>query len=115
MRGDPARRVFSRVPLQGSVICLATGITLADASGVCGLQPIEFVRAFQGSTGLSPPQWLFQRRIHRALELLRDPNRSFVEVVLLAGFSDQGTFARVFVRKTGPSPEVWRHRLASRR
>ena len=115
MRGDPAQRAFSCASLQGSVVCLAAGVTLADVASACGLRPMELVRAFKGSTGLSPHQWLLQRRIHRALELLRDPNRSFAGVALLAGFSDQGTFARVFVRKTGASPEVWRHRLASRR
>jgi AraC-like DNA-binding protein len=76
---------------------------------------MELVRAFKGSTGLSPHQWLLERRIHRALELLRDPNRSFVGVALLAGLSDQGTFAHVFVSRAGASPDVWRHRQVSRR
>ena len=70
MRGDPARRAFSCASLQGSVVCLAAGVTLAHVSTVCGLRPMEMVRAFKGSTGLSPHQWLFQPCIHLALELL---------------------------------------------
>ncbi|WP_133661224.1 helix-turn-helix domain-containing protein [Paraburkholderia sp. BL10I2N1] len=86
MRGDPARRAL---------------VTLADVYSACGSRPMEFVRAFKGRAGLSPHQWLFQRRIPRALELPRDPNRSFAEIALLTEFPDQGTFARIFVRKTG--------------
>ena len=44
---------------------------LADATG---LSVSHFSRMFRASTGLSPHQFLLQRRVHRGRDLIRESN-----------------------------------------
>jgi AraC family transcriptional regulator len=73
----------------------------------CGLSTKHFSRAFRQSTGLAPHQWLLQRRIDKAKQLLRG-SPALVDVALACGFADQSHFTRVFTRTVGLSPGQWR-------
>ncbi|KRE86018.1 AraC family transcriptional regulator [Rhodanobacter sp. Soil772] len=88
---------------------LVDGIPLALVAKACDLSCSAFVRAFKQSTGMSPHQWLIQRRIDQALELMRDRTLPLTEIALAAGFADQSHFTRMFTRKLGVSPGVWRN------
>ncbi|TAI66740.1 AraC family transcriptional regulator [Bradyrhizobium sp. Leo170] len=86
-------------------------ISLADLANDCGISASHFARAFRQSTGLSPHQWLQQKRVDEAKVLLRERRLSLSEVALACGFADQSHFTRVFSRLTGVSPGVWRRNL----
>ncbi len=73
----------------------------------CGLSTKHFSRAFRQSTGLAPHQWLQQRRIDKAKQLLRGA-LPLADVALTCGFADQSHFTRVFTRTVGLSPGQWR-------
>jgi AraC family transcriptional regulator len=75
---------------------------------VCGLSSTHFSRAFRRSIGASPHQWLMQRRVDRARQLLRDPDIPLADVAMTCGFADQSHFTRVFTRLIGISPGQWR-------
>ncbi|MGY8663798.1 AraC family transcriptional regulator [Bradyrhizobium sp. UFLA05-109] len=83
-------------------------LSLADLANDCGLSASHFSRAFRQSTGLSPHQWLQQRRIEQAKNLLANRNLSLSEIALSCGFADQSHFTRVFTNLVGISPGVWR-------
>jgi AraC family transcriptional regulator len=68
----------------------------------------SFSRAFKQSTGIPPHQWLLDRRVETAKDLLRRSCLSLTDIALTCGFSDQSHFTRVFVRACGVSPGVWR-------
>ncbi|MDI4232752.1 AraC family transcriptional regulator [Bradyrhizobium sp. 31Argb] len=86
-------------------------ISLADLANDCGISASHFARAFRQSTGLSPHQWLQQKRVDEAKVLLRERRLSLSEIALACGFADQSHFTRVFSRLTGVSPGVWRRNL----
>jgi Helix-turn-helix domain len=65
-------------------------------------------RAFRQSIGLPPHQWLLQRRVDKAKQLLRDSRSPLAEVAADCGFADQSHFTRVFTRAVGISPGQWR-------
>jgi AraC-like DNA-binding protein len=88
---------------------IVDGIPLALVAKACDLSCSAFVRAFKQSTGMSPHQWLIQRRIDQALELMRDRTLPLTEIALAAGFADQSHFTRMFTRKLGVSPGAWRN------
>lgn len=88
------------------------GIALAELAKACGLSPSTFVRGFKKSMGVPPHQWLLLRRVERAIELMHDRSLQLADIALSAGFSDQSHFTRVFARRMGVSPGVWRGSLA---
>ena len=111
-RGQPPRGGLATWQLNRVEEMLAADlrgdISLVDLASRCNLSASHFARAFRQSTGLSPHQWLLQRRVDEAKRLLRDRRLSLSEVALACGFGDQSHFTRVFTRLTGSSPGAWR-------
>jgi len=83
-------------------------IHLDELASAAGLSAYHFAKLFKQSTGSSPHQYILQRRLERAKELLRDPELSLSEVSLLAGFSDQSHLTNVFRRLVGVTPSKFR-------
>ncbi|MEP7186830.1 MAG: AraC family transcriptional regulator [Rhodanobacter sp.] len=85
------------------------GIGLAQVASAVNLSCSAFVRGFKKSAGISPHQWLLQRRIDRAIDLMRERSNALADVALMSGFADQSHFTRTFSLKMGISPGAWRH------
>ena len=83
-------------------------ISVAQLANTCRLSVSQFSRAFRQTYGMPPHQWLLQRRIQRAMQLLRDPAMGLAEVAGACGFADQSHFTRVFTRVFGAGPGAWR-------
>jgi AraC-like DNA-binding protein len=90
-----------------------TGATpLATIAAACGLSSDHFARAFRQSTGLPPHAWLNKSRVERAMTLMREHGQSLSEISLECGFVDQSHFTRVFSRRVGLTPGVWRRMIS---
>jgi AraC family transcriptional regulator len=83
-------------------------ITLSELAGVVNMSLYYFAVLFRQSTGLSPHQYVLKQRVKRAKELLRNPNRSVLDVSMSVGFEHQNNFARAFRRVIGVSPTQFR-------
>jgi AraC-like DNA-binding protein len=79
--------------------------TLADTAG---LSMHHFARAFKQSEGVTPHDYLIQRRIKRTIELLADTDLPLSEIALVVGFSDQSHCARRFRERVGVCPRDYR-------
>lgn len=90
---------------------LGENVGLADLAMVAGLSPHHFGDAFKAATGLSPHQFVIERRVERAQELLRDRERTLAQVALAAGFSSQSHLTTNFRRVTGSTPARFRRSL----
>jgi AraC-like DNA-binding protein len=93
---------------------LADGIALADLAAACTLSPSAFVHAFKRSTGISPHQWLIQRRVEFAMERMGDAGACLADIALECGFADQSHFTRAFMARMGVSPGTWRRHMLKR-
>lgn len=87
---------------------LSEEVTLADIASIVDLSPFHFARAFKRTTGLTPQQYLMQRRIERAKDLLAQADLPIVEVSAQVGFKNQSHFTTFFRRYTAMTPKVWR-------
>lgn len=87
---------------------LVGGIGLADLATLCGLRTSQFAHAFKRSTGIAPYQWLLQRRVARAKDLLSRGRTSLIDIALVCGFADQSHLTRAFARHVGLTPRAWR-------
>jgi AraC-like DNA-binding protein len=64
-----------------------------------------FSRLFKNNTGKSPKDYLIERRLDHACNMLHHSNYSIDEVASLCGFCDRSYFSRMFIKKysTGPA------------
>jgi AraC-like DNA-binding protein len=84
------------------------GVLVEELARECRLSRNHFSRAFSRSVGMAPHQWLMQRRIEVAKEMLRDGRLSVSDVAAACGFSNQSHLTHVFTRMVGVSPGAWR-------
>ncbi|EDM75957.1 putative transcriptional regulator [Plesiocystis pacifica SIR-1] len=68
----------------------------------------HFVRSFRREFELTPHQYLTQRRVAAAKELLEGTELSVTEVCLAVGFSSLGSFSTLFRRHVGHAPAHYR-------
>lgn len=107
--GLPGRRL-KRV-LEYIEANLSCDIHLEELAESAGLSVFHFAKLFKQSTGASPHQYILQRRLQRAKELLRRPAMSLSEISLDTGFADQSHFTNVFRRFVGVPPSKYRSLL----
>lgn len=67
-----------------------------------------FRMQFKEQTGKAPLQYLTNKRIQLAKDLLLHPNINVSEVAFHCGFNDPYYFSRVFKNTTGKSPLAWK-------
>src|SRR5580765_2041543 len=72
------------------------------------LSPAHFSREFRRSFGETPHQYLLTRRLERAAELLRNTDRSIIDICGDVGLRSVGSFTTSFGRAYGLSPAAYR-------
>ncbi|MCK1616488.1 helix-turn-helix transcriptional regulator [Bradyrhizobium sp. 159] len=87
---------------------MSSKINSRDLAAVAGLSRMHFASQFRVATGLRPHEFLLQRRIRRAAELMRDTTMPIIEIALSVGFQTQAHFTTVFKQFTGCTPRNWR-------
>jgi AraC-like DNA-binding protein len=71
----------------------------------------HFLRAFRREFGITPHQYLVQRRLEAAKELLQSTDKSITQVCFEVGYESMGSFSTLFHRRVGVSPMHYRARV----
>ncbi len=87
---------------------LCEDVGLEDVANASAASVSSLTRGFKASLGVSPHNWLLNRRIALAQRLIYVSDTPLSEVAASCGFADQSHLTRVFVRKVGSSPAAWR-------
>jgi AraC-like DNA-binding protein len=87
---------------------LGESIDLSMLAGVAGLSVHHFARQFKQSIGATPHQYLTQKRVKRAQEILAQTDLSLAEIAYAVGFSDQSHLTRHFRHMLGTTPREFR-------
>jgi AraC-like DNA-binding protein len=66
--------------------------------------PYHFLRLFKKVYNKTPHQYLTERRIDKAKELLQKSGSSVTEVCFDVGFQSLGSFSSLFAKRVGVSP-----------
>lgn len=85
---------------------------VARLASEAGLSPSRFAHAFRAACGTTPRRWVEDRRIERAVELLRATALPVAAVAAMVGFDDPFRFATRVKARTGRPPTAWRGRVA---
>src|SRR6266446_2017321 len=87
---------------------LEENIGVQVLASTAGLSMCHFARAFKRSEGVTPHNYLVQRRVRRAKDLLAATDLPLSEIALASGFSDQSHCARRFREHVGVTPSSYR-------
>ena len=102
----PLQRVISYIDEN-----LQDALSLAELARIAELSPHHFATAFKDSTGISPHQYVIERRLERARDLLRRNKNSISEIAHAVGFSSQSHLSAHFRRTMGLTPRTFRQSL----
>jgi len=87
---------------------LDQSISLKDLAGVVGLSTFHFARVFKRAIGISPYQFVRERRIERSQYLLIEDQMEMSQLALACGFASQSHFTAAFTKSVGKSPGRFR-------
>ena len=83
-------------------------IRLQDCASQTRLSASHFSRAFKATFGITVLDYIHQRRVERAQQLMLVSGQSLSQIALSCGFADQAHYCRVFRAVAGVSPNAWR-------
>ena len=82
-------------------------ISIENMAAEAGLSVSHFSRLFKQTIGESPHQFVMHYRIDRSKDMLKDTDRTKIDIALSCGFADQAHFTRVFKRFEGMTPKQY--------
>ena len=88
---------------------LDTTFSVPQMAEMAGYHPSHFTKLFRKRFGVSPAQFLIQKKISAAMELLTTTVKPIAEISDSLGFSTQFYFCNVFKKQTGMTPSEYRH------
>ena len=87
---------------------LAEDITLKDLASLTATNPQYLCRFFKEISGISPIQYLINRRIDMAAGMLLETDKSILAISMDCGFENVSYFIRKFKQKKGVTPGEYR-------
>jgi AraC-like DNA-binding protein len=88
--------------------CCGQPVTVADGARAACLSPYHFHHMFKRAFGLSPLQFVQQRRLSMACQLLATTDQPVTDICLAVGFESLGSFSWLFRKRFGLSPRQFR-------
>lgn len=87
---------------------LDQNIRLVDLAALLDISQFHFSHLFKQTLGVSPYQYLLQQRVERAKQLLKQTDRSIMEIAFQCGFSSHSHLSKQFRQLTGLTPKAFR-------
>ncbi len=87
-------------------------ISVAQLAGQCFLGESQFHHLFKQQTGITPHQFVLDRRLKVARELIKESELSLSQIADSCGFASQSGLTSAFTRSFGMPPSEFRRRNA---
>jgi AraC family transcriptional regulator len=102
----PAWLAIARAQLDAA---LGGEISIGEIARQAGVHPVHLARVFRRCMGITPGDYVRQRRLAHARTLLVETRLPQSEIAQTCGFVDQSHFATAFRRAFGVTPRTFRH------
>ncbi len=89
---------------------LSEKLTLAELAEKCFYNPYYFSRVFKQCYGKSLTAYICEKRMNKAMKLLKDTEYPVDTVCEMVGYNDRTQFYKVFKKYTGITPGEYRER-----
>ncbi|WP_231637300.1 bifunctional transcriptional activator/DNA repair enzyme AdaA [Paenibacillus sp. FJAT-27812] len=84
-------------------------LTLDTLADMCHGSPYHLQRTFKRMKGMTPVEYIQQTRITKAKEYLAHTDRAVSDIALNVGMANTSYFITLFKKKTGRTPNDYRH------
>ena len=84
-------------------------LTVCELAAMCGISEVYFRRLFLLTFDISPKEYIIQKRIEYAKDLLLSGDFSVSEVSKMCGYTEPCHFSREFSKRVGASPNQYTH------
>jgi AraC family transcriptional regulator len=86
-------------------------LSLGSLAKESGYSRAHFLRMFRTATGLTPHQYVLERRLGAAQQLLRESRMLLADIALRCGFCSQTHMSDVFRKRLGVTPLEYRRNV----
>lgn len=83
-------------------------INLEEIARVACLSHYHFLRLFKSVFEITPYQYVLQKRLHKAAELIRTTDTPIGDISMMVGFDSLPSFSDTFKKEFGVSPSKFR-------
>ena len=92
----------------------AENLNIEQLAAIANYSPRHFLRLFSETYGVTPRQYIIERRMNRAVALLKNSDISITQIAHICGFTDSNYFGSAFKEKFGLSPTLYRRSSAEK-
>lgn len=93
---------------------IGSNLEVYELANAAGLSMFHFCRVFKRETGLSVHQFVLERRLARARQMLLGTNEKIASIALECGFSSQSHLTTAFRKRYAVTPKSFRNTIGSR-
>jgi|GEM_PF-1635422 len=87
---------------------LGDDMSLESLAALCSMTRTNFCKAFKRAINVSPHQYVLERRLTKARELLKAKESPIAEIAYVVGFCSQAHMTDVFRKRLGVTPGKFR-------
>lgn len=87
---------------------LDSDLRLTELAGIVHVSPTYFSTLFKRFNGVSPVEYIVNKRVQRAIELICTTNLNMTEIAMACGFNNGTNFYKAFHKVTGRTPASYR-------
>lgn len=115
VKSSTRKEIYRRLKLGKEYIdeYFTTISTITQVARHCLMSEFHFIRSFQQIFGLSPYQYLLNRRLQHSIRMMEATENDLYSIALHCGFPDLATFSKAFNRRYGCPPSVYRSQSGS--
>jgi AraC-like DNA-binding protein len=92
-------------------LCYDLPLNLEQISSQACFSRYHFLRLFRDTFAKTPHQYLVERRIEKAKELLRADDLRVTDICFEVGFQSLGSFSSLFHKYVGHAPVIYREKM----
>lgn len=85
-------------------------LTIGELARAACMSPNHFLRCFKQFFGMTPHQYVTEKRLEQAKRLLLGTDKSVTEICLEVGYQSPATFSSLFSRRFSVSPSRFRQK-----
>lgn len=112
LKASTRKELYKRIQIGHEFISayFDQSLTLADIARAACLSPNHFLRNYKQLFGMSPHQFLTEKRLQEANRLLLQTDKSITAICLEVGFQSPSSFSGLFSKRFSMTPSQYRQK-----